>query len=98
MKTNYDHIIEGGIEALADVVANHTCQSCSFQSDCKKEWPIPEMCFDGVMEWLNQPYIEPDTQERTDSVEQVTMEMWQDLGRSIKYADRLRALGVEVRQ
>lgn len=36
--------------------------------------------------------------ERTDSLEQVTLEMWRDLGRSIKYADRLRALGVEVPQ
>lgn len=36
--------------------------------------------------------------ERTDSLEQVTLEMWRDLGRSIKYADRLRALGVEVSQ
>lgn len=36
--------------------------------------------------------------ERTDSLEQVTLEMWRDLGRSIKYADRLRALGLEVSQ
>lgn len=61
MKTNYDHIIEGGIEALADVVANHTCQDCSFCADCKTEGDNLANCVHGVMEWLNQPYIEPDS-------------------------------------
>ena len=36
--------------------------------------------------------------ERTDSVERIALDMWRDLGRSIKYAYRLRALGVEVSQ
>ena len=64
MKTNYDHIVEGGTEALADVIANHTCQDCSFCADCKTEGYNLSNCAQGIAWWLEQPYIEPDSWEK----------------------------------
>ena len=67
MKTNYDHIIEYGIEALADIVINHTCKSCSSCTDCRRDGNSPADCKHGVILWLNQPYIEPDSWEKWDA-------------------------------
>lgn len=58
--TNYEHIIEGGIEALIEFQDAQICKTCSL-SPCDYDYA---KCYTGRLEWLQQEYVEPDSWEK----------------------------------
>lgn len=67
MKTNYDHLIEGGIDALIGKNfsgADCWCCVCLVGEDCVYSG---EECARAIKQWLESEYVEPDSWEKLEA-------------------------------
>lgn len=69
MTTNYEHIVEGGIDALLDTFTNrfyeYSCEMCAFAEtkECVN-FDNDHVCREGSRRWLEAEYKEPDSFEK----------------------------------
>lgn len=63
---NYEHLLQGGIDALVDILSDvNFCHTCAyFPDDGQCLHTNRNMCVDGVREWLEAEYVEPDSWEK----------------------------------
>lgn len=60
---NYEHIVQGGVDALIEFSGAHACDVCSYTGDGTKQCNIGR-CKKGIKEWLLQEYEAPDSWEK----------------------------------